>query len=95
MDGTPELKSTSTELVFPVYLHTHSCMCKKEKKGSEVAQSCLTLCDPMDYSLPGSSVRGVFQARILEWVAIFFSRGSSLPSDQIPVSCAAGRLFTV
>ena len=42
-----------------------------------VAQSCLTLCDPMDYSLPGSSVHGVFQARILEWVVIPFSRGFS------------------
>ena len=42
-----------------------------------VVQSCLTLCDPMDYNLPGSSVHGVFQARILEWVVILFSRGSS------------------
>ena len=41
-----------------------------------VVRSCLTLCDPMDYSPPGSSVRGIFQARILEWVAISFSRGS-------------------
>ena len=44
---------------------------------SEVAQSCLTLCDPMDCSLPGFSVHGIFQARVLEWVAISFSRGSS------------------
>ena len=42
-------------------------------KESEVAQSCPTLYYPMDYSLPGSSVLGIFQARILEWVAIFFS----------------------
>ena len=47
--------------------------------SSEVALSCLTLCDPMDCSLPGSSVHGIFQARILEWVAISFSRGSSQP----------------
>ena len=46
-----------------------------------VAQSCLTLCDPMDYSLPGSSVHGILQARILEWVAIPFSRVSSQPRD--------------
>ena len=52
---------------------------KERKKESEVAQSCLTICDPMDYSLPGSSVHGVFQARILEWIAISFSRGSSQP----------------
>ena len=44
---------------------------------SSVAQSCLTLCDPMDYSLPGSSIHGIFQARVLEWVAVSFSRGSS------------------
>ena len=49
----------------------------------EVAQSCLTLCDPMDCnSLPGSSIYGIFQARVLEWVAISFSRGSSRPQDQ-------------
>ena len=40
------------------------------KSESEVAQSCPTLCDPMDYSLPGSSVHGIFQERVLEWVAI-------------------------
>ena len=62
---------------------------------SEVAQSCLTLCDPMDCSLPISSVHGIFQARILEWVAISFSRGSSQPRDRTWVSCIAGRRFTV
>ena len=46
---------------------------------SEVAQSCSTLCDPMDCSLPGSSVHGIFQAIVLEWIAISFSRGSSQP----------------
>ena len=45
----------------------------KVKSQSEVAQSCLTLCDPMDCSLPGSSVHGIFQARVLEWGAIVFS----------------------
>ena len=44
-------------------------------------QLCPTLCDPMDCSLPGSSVREIFQARILEWVAISFSRGSTKPKD--------------
>ena len=48
---------------------------------SEVAQSCPTLCDPMDCSLPGFSVSGIFQATVLEWVAISFSRGSSQPRD--------------
>ena len=47
----------------------------------EVAESCPTLCDPMDCSLPGSSVQGILQERILEWVAIFFSRGSSQPRN--------------
>jgi len=47
--------------------------CRKVKSESEVAQSCPTLCDPMDCSLPGSSIRGVFQARVLEWGAIAFS----------------------
>ena len=53
------------------------------------APLCLTLCDPMDWSPPGSSVRGMSQARILEWVAISFSRGSSQPRDQIRISCAS------
>ena len=57
-----------------------------EVKWSEVAQSCPTLCNPMDCSLPGFSIHGIFQARILEWVAISFSRGSSQPRDQTPVS---------
>ena len=47
--------------------------CMKVKSESEVAQSCLTLSDPMDWSLPGSSAHGIFQARVLEWVAIAFS----------------------
>ena len=51
------------------------------QKESEVAQLCLTLCDPVDCSLLGSSVRGIFQARVLEWVAISVSRGSSQPRD--------------
>ena len=49
--------------------------------------------DPMDCSPPGSSVHGIFQARILEWVAISFSKGSSQPRNQIQVSCIAGRFF--
>ena len=51
---------------------------------SEVAQSCPTLCDPMDCSLPGSSAHGIFQTRVLEWVAISVSRGSSQPRDLTP-----------
>ena len=53
--------------------------CVKVKSESEVTQSCLTLNNPMDCSPPGSSVRGIFQARVLEWGAIAFSKGSSIP----------------
>ena len=65
-----------------------------KERGSEVVQSCPTLCDPMDCSLPGFSMHGIFQARILEWFAISFSRGSSWPRNRTRVSCTAGRLFT-
>ena len=58
------------------------------------AQSCPTLCNPMDWSLPGSSVHGTLQARIMEWVAITFSRVSSQPRDQTQLSCIASRWFT-
>ena len=62
-----------------------------------VAQLCLTLCDPLDCSPPGSSVHGILQARILEWVARPSSRGSSQPKDGTLVSfvsCIAGGFFT-
>jgi len=64
-------------------------------KWNEVAQSCPTLCDPMDCSLPSSVVHRIFQARILQWVAISFSRESSQPRDWTQVSCIAGKCFTV
>ena len=60
----------------------------QNKVKVKVAQSCLTLCDPVDYTF-----HGILQARILEWVAIPFSRGSSLPSDQTQVSYIAGGFF--
>ena len=60
------------------FLLQHACL---------VIQSYLILCVPVDCSLPGSSVHGIFQARILEWVTISFSRGSSQTSDQTHVSC--------
>ena len=59
----------------------------------EAAQSCLTLCDPLDCSLPGSSVHGILQTRILEWVSIPFSRRFSWPRDRTHVSYIAGRFF--
>ena len=59
------------------------------------AQSCLTLCDPVDCSLPSFSVHGILQARILEWVTISFSRGSSCPRHQTQVSRIGGRRFNL
>ena len=64
-------------------------------KWSEVAQLCPTLCDPVDCSPPSSSIHGILQARILEWVAISFSRGSSQPRDWTQVSHIAGRRFNI
>ena len=75
------------------WLGDRVCVCVKVK--IYVTQSCLTLCDPVDYSPPGSSVHGISQARILEWVAIPFSRGSSPPRDQTQISCLAGRFSTI
>ena len=60
-----------------------------------VTQSCPTLCNPMNCPLPGCSVHGILQARMLEWVAIPLSRGSSQPRNRIWVSCIAGRFFTI
>ena len=70
-------------------VNKHACMCAKS------LQSCLTLCDPMDCSPPGSSVHGIHQAGILEWVAMPSSRGSSPPRDRTRVSYISyiGRRF--
>ena len=73
--------------------HIHTWLLEKPHGG--IAQSCLTLCDCMDCSPPGSSVHGVFQARVLEWAAISFSRGSSPPRDWTLVSHIVDRHFTV
>ena len=72
--------------IFNTDIYIHVCV--------SVPQLCLTLCDPMDCNPPGSSVHGILQARILEWVAISFSKGSSWPGDWTQVSHIAGRLFT-
>ena len=71
--------------VFCTYIWIYDYVCML------AAQSCLTLCDPIDYTSLGSSVYGIFQARILEWVAIPFSRGSSQTRDRTQVSHIAGR----
>ena len=68
-----------TSIGFTIH-STPACVCS-------VAQSCVTLCDPMDCNLPGSSVHGILLAIILEWAAISFSRASSSPRDWAPISC--------
>ena len=60
-----------------------------------VAQSCLTLCYPLNFSLLSSSLHVILQVRILEWAAIPFCRGSPQPMDQTLVSCIADRFFTI
>ena len=75
-----------------IYTHTHIYIYRCYiDVDIEVAQSCPTLCDPMDCSLPGSTIHGIFQAIILDWVAISFSRRSSWPRDRIRVSCIVDR----
>ena len=69
----------NTEIVWQMVMPCHA----------KSLQLCLTLCDPMDYSLPGSSVHGILQARILEWVAMPSSRGSSQPRDWTHVYCGS------
>ena len=79
--------------------HPRGCMASlllwESESENAVAQSCPTLFDPMDCSLPPSSVHGIFQARGLAWVAISFSRGSSWPRNWTQVSHIVGRCFTV
>ena len=77
------------EYVKTVYCHPAYLTSMQSKIETEISQPCLTLCDPMDCSLPGSCVHGISQARILEWVDISFSRGSSKSRDQTQVSCIA------
>ena len=72
---------------FASFVHSES--------ESEVAQWCPTFWDPVGCSLPGSSVHGIFQAIVLEWIAISFSRWSSQPRDWTGVSCIVDRRFTV
>ena len=79
----------------PLYIYTTVSIHSSMNGHSEVTQSCPTLCDPMECSPPGSSVHGIHQTRILEWVAISFSRGSSQPRDGTQVSYIAGRCFNL
>ena len=89
----PNINNDGPEIIWKVKSGRY--MKWSEVKWSEVAQSCPTLCDHMDCSLPGSSVLGIFQAIVLEWIAISYSRGSSRPRDRTWVSCIVDRCFTV
>ena len=70
------------------------CRDQQTEGGGLVASVVSDTCNPMDCSPPGSSAHGILQARILEWVAISFSRGSSQPRDRTQVSCTAGGFFS-
>ena len=72
-----------------------NCPIRNAESSLLATHLCQTLCDPMYCSLPGFSVHGIFQTRTLEWVAIFFPRESSQPSDQTQVSHTAGRPLTI
>ena len=90
-----ETGSRSSRTIRSPQRGAHCLVIKGKVKECEVAQSCPTLCDPVDCSLPRSSIHGIFQARVLEWVAISFSRGSSWPRDWTRVSHIVGRRLTV
>ena len=81
--------------LFPVAFSFEQLFSSSNQYNVCVTHSVVSLCDPMDCSPPGSSVNGILQAKILEWVAIPFPRGSSQPKDRTQVSCIAGRFFTV
>ena len=84
--------------VFGLSFHFVYCILwyvKAFQLRSAVAQLCPTLCYPVEYSPPGPSVHGIFQARILEWVAISFSRGSFQPRDRTQLSIIADRCFNL
>ena len=91
--GMSLLFNTLSRFVIPFHPRNKACLVDAVLRL--VIQSCLTLCNSMGCSLPGSSVHGILQARILEWVATLFSRGYSWPRDQIRVSHIAGRFFTI
>ena len=93
--------SSSLGTLIPYVVHKAPYRQLVKKKSSKkrlclysVAKSCLARCNPMNCSTPGSSVRGIFQARKLECIATAFSRRSSQPRDRTHISCLAGRFFT-
>ena len=88
----PVPSNTKFLLIIPILWHFSKCLWGPLLLFSLYV--CPTLCNPMDCSLPGSSVHGISQAKILEWVAVSFSRGSSEPRDWTPFPALAGGFFT-
>ena len=102
IDPGPQVEWVCTAMEMPFSSQCHhsflklmNCLINIVKVKVLVPQSCPALCSPVDCSPPGSPVPGILQTRILEWVAILFSRGSFWPKDRIQVSCIAGRFFTI
>ena len=93
--GNPRVLFWGTKFVAIYYSSNRKWIQWYEKVKVLVAQLCPTVCDSMDFSPPGSSVHGILQAKILEWVAIPFSRGSSQTRDQTRVSHIASGLLTI
>ena len=87
------VRNQSVSSHFPSLFSTELCICPRHWWWCLVEKLCPTLCNPMDCSLPGPAVHGIVQARILEWVAISFSRGSSLPGDWTHVSRICRRIL--
>ena len=94
-DAQAGIKITRRNINYLRYTDDTTLITEKSESENEVAQFCLTIYNPMDCSLPGSSIHGIFQASILEWVAISFFRGSSRMRDWTQISHIAGRCFTI
>jgi len=86
--GRGEAKGQRKFLIFKLFLSCHKIWILFKS-----LQLCLTICDPMDWSLLGSSVHGILQAKVLEWIDIPFSRGSSQLRDQTCVSCIGRQIL--
>ena len=89
-----------SKVTIIIYICVCVCVCvcvrarARMRTCAKSLQSCLTLCDPMDYSPPGFSVHGISHARVLEWVAISYYRRSSWPRDWTHVFCIGSGFFT-
>ena len=92
---SPALQADTLSSELPGKPHKMKGKLKIECCSCSDTKLSLTICNPVDCSPPGSSIHEILQERILEWVAISFSRGSSRPRDRTPVSCIPGRCFNL